>query len=200
MKRFALVVIAAALSASMLTACGKSSNVSTAGSTAAPAATGGAVIATAGSTFRGKLQNEISSKKSHDGDKFSIENKGEVVRGHLENVQPAGVGKKPSMVIVFDNLQMPDGTVAAPIDVRIENMGAFNARSHHFRTLGMMVGGAIAGHMAGGAVHKKHGALAGAAGGYLLSQEMKTDIDVKPGTTIVLKFNKDAVSSAQAQD
>ncbi|HET9030197.1 MAG TPA: hypothetical protein VFN49_08470 [Candidatus Aquilonibacter sp.] len=198
MKRFALALTIAALSASTLSACSKSSNVTTASSSAAPAASSGAVVATAGSTFRGKLQQEISTKKNHDGDKFAIENKGEIVYGHLENVHPAGIGKKPSMTIVFDNLTMPDGTVAAPIDVTIENMGKFGAKSHHWRTIGMVVGGAIAGHMAGGAAHTKHGGLAGAAAGYALSQEMKTDVDVKRGTTVVLKFKKDAVAQASA--
>lgn len=199
MKRFALVLTVAALAASTLTGCGKSSNVSTASSSAAPAASGAAVLAAAGSEFRGKLQQEVSTKKNHDGDKFTIVFKGETVNGHLEDVHPAGLGKKPSMVIVFDNLVMPDGMVAAPVDVTIVNAGVLNAKSHHMRTVGMMVGGAIAGHMAANAAKTKHGGLAGAAGGYMLSQEMKTDVDVKPGTTIVLKFNKDAVASGQTQ-
>lgn len=199
MRRSATALALVALCATTLTACGKSSNVSTANSSAAPAASGGAVVATAGTTFRGKLQQEISTKKSHDGDRFTIVSNGQTVDGHLENVQPAGLGKKPSMVIVFDDLKMPDGTTAEPIDVTILNMGAFNAKSHHFRTFGMVVGGAIAGHMAAHAAHAKHGSLAGAASGYVLSQQMKTDVDVRPGTTVVLRFNKDAMSSSQSQ-
>lgn len=200
MKRSAIALTLAVLSASTLAACGKSSNVSTASSSAAPAASGGTVVAAAGSTFRGKLQQEISSKKSHDGDRFSIAGKnGETVDGHLENVQPAGFGKKPSMVIVFDDLKAPDGSTAAPIDVKVVNMGAFDAKSHHWRTFGMVIGGTIAGHMAGGMAHAKHGGLAGAASGYMLSQEMKTDVDVRPGTTVVLRFNKDAMSNGPSQ-
>ena len=195
MKRFAHAVLALAVSAATLTGCGRSSNVTTSSASAAPAASGGAIIAESGSTFRGTLKQEISSKTSHDGDKFTIERNGEVVNGHLQDVHPAGLGKKPSMVIVFDNVTMPDGTVAAPIDVTIENMGAFNAKSHHFRTMGMMLGGAIAGHMAAHAAHQKHGGLAGAAGGYMLSQEMKTDIDVRRGTLLELRFNSDAVAA-----
>lgn len=198
MRRSALALTLVALCATALTACGKSSNVSTASSTAVPAASGGAVVATAGSTFRGKLQQEISTKKSHDGDRFTIVSNGETVEGHLENVQAASFGKKPSMVIVFDDLKMPDGTVAAPIDVKIVNVGTFGAKSHHFRTFGMVIGGAIAGHMAAHAAHAQHGGLAGAAGGYMLSQQMKTDVDVRPGTTVVLRFNKDAVGSSSA--
>ncbi len=197
MKRSAIALILVALSASTLTACGRSSNVSTASSSAAPAASGATVVITSGTTFRGKLQQEISSKKSHDGDRFSIVGKdGQTIEGHLANVQPAGFGKKPSMVVVFDDVKMPDGTTAAPVDVTLVNAGAFDAKTHHFRTMGMMIGGAVAGHMAAKAAHTKNGSAAGAAGAYVLSQQMKTDVDVRPGTVVVLKFNKDAVSSA----
>ncbi len=199
MKRSAIALILVALSASALAACGRSSNVTTASSSAAPAA-GGTVVVAAGTTFRGKLQQEISSKSNHDGDQFSIAaGNGEKVDGHVENVHAAGLGKKPSMVIVFDDVKMPDGTTAAPVDAKIVNMGVLDAKSHHWRTFGMLVGGAIAGHMAGKAANTKHGGLAGAASGYMLSQEMKTDVDVRPGTTVVLKFNKDAVSSSPTQ-
>ena len=190
MKRFALTVLTVTLTASMLAGCGRSSNVQTATSTSAPSVRHDTVLVTAGTTYRGKLQNEINSKTSHDGDKFSIDNKGETIYGHLENVHAAGMGKKPAMTLVFDNVTMPDGSVAAPIDVKIENMGAFDAKSHHLRTIGMMIAAGTAGHMAAG---KHHGGTAGATGAYILSQEMKTDIDVKPGTTIVLKFNTDAM-------
>jgi hypothetical protein len=186
-----------------LAACGgHSSNVSTAsssagpGRTGAPGATSNTVVVPAGTTFRGKLQQEISTKKDQAGDRFSIvASNGETVHGHLDNVHAAGLGKKPSMTMVFDDVTMPDGAVAAPIDVTIENMGAFGAKSHHLRTIAMMAGGALAGHMAAKKVGRKHGGLAGAAAAYVLSQEMKTDVDVKPGTVVVLKFKKDAMNS-----
>ena len=59
----------------------------------------------------------------------------------------------------------------------------------------MVLGGAIAGHMAAG---KHHGGLAGAAGGYVLSQQMKTNVDAQPGTIVVLKFVSDAVAQTSA--
>lgn len=207
MKTTAIILSSVTLFASTLAGCSHSSNVSTASSTtsteSSPAAgangTTGAVLVKAGTVFRGKLQNEISSKKDHDGDKFTIVNDGETIYGHLENVHAAGLAHKPSLVMVFDNVTMANGEVGQPVDVTIENARVFNAKSHHLRTVGMMVGGAIAGHMAGKAAGKKHGGLAGAASGYVLSQEMKTDVDVKPGTTIVLKFNKDAIAATSAQ-
>jgi hypothetical protein len=206
MIRYLVTAGMALLCAVSLAACaGKSSNVTTqsAGSSAAPP-TGAStvVLVTSGTTVKTRLQQEISSKKNHDGDKFTlvVQNSsknpslnGAVIDGHLDNVTAAGMGRKPAMTIVFDDIRTPDGTTA-PVDVQIVNSNAFNAKSHHLRTIGMMIGGGIAGHMAAG---KHHGGLAGTAGGYALSQQMKTDVDVKRGTVIVVRFKNDATAQKQ---
>jgi hypothetical protein len=186
-----------------LTACGRSSNVSTQSAVTGAPAGSGPVVVKSGTRFYGKLQNEVSTNKSQNGDRFTINQQdtlfhkdaalhGAVIEGHLDNVSAAGMGKKPAMTIVFDDIRMADGTVA-PIDVKIVNVGAFDAKTHHWRTLGMVIGGGMAGHMAAG---KHHGGMMGAAGGYMLSQEMKTNVDVKPGTQIELQFLQDAVAEA----
>ena len=190
MKNFAVTLGITILA---LCACGKSSNVSTqsAASGAAPAA-GGVVIVTSGTQFRGKLQQEISTKTSHDGDTFTIlRSDGAIIDGHLAGVSPAGFNKKPALTVVFDDVRLPDGE-KAPVNVQLVNVGAFDAKSHHWRTIGMVLGGGAAGHVAAG---KHHGGLLGAAGGYMLSQEMKTDVDVKPGTVIAVRFLNDAVAA-----
>jgi hypothetical protein len=190
MNKFAFVTVITVLAA--LCACGRSSNVSTqSAASGAPAASGGSVLVPAGTQFRGKLQNEISTKKSHDGDTFTIvRSDGAIIEGHLAGVSAAGLGKKPALTVVFDDVRLPDGQ-NAPINVQLVNVGAFNAQSHHWRTIGMVLGGGTAGHIAAG---KHHGGLLGAAGGYVLSQQMKTDVDVKPGTVIAVKFVSDAVA------
>jgi hypothetical protein len=198
------IVVAAGLVALVaLGACGRSSNVTTQSAVTGAPAAGGAVLVKAGTTFQGKLQQEIATNKSHDGDTFALAQQdtllhkepalhGAVIEGHVENVSPAGFGKKPALTVVFDDIRMADGTTA-PIDVKVVNISAFDAKTHHWRTFGMVLGGAIAGHMAAG---KHHGGMAGAAGAYVLSQEMKTNVDAKPGTIVVLKFVNDAVAQA----
>lgn len=183
------------LAAVTLAACGRSSNVSTQSAVTGAPASGGAILVTAGTRMSGKLQTEIATNKNHNGDPFTIaEKNGAVVEGHLENVSPAAMGKKPSLTLVFDDIRMPDGTTA-PIAVRVENIGAFNAKTHHWRTIGMVLGAGAAGHIAAG---KHHGGMLGAAGAYMLSQEMKTNVDVKPGTTIELRFLQNAVAQSSA--
>lgn len=195
MKRSTLAMAAVLLAAS-LAACGKSSNVSSesAGPVAASqaAAAGGTVVAKAGTVFDGKLDKEISSKTSHNGDTFTLTSKDGVIEGHLAGITAAGIGKKPGMTIVFDDIKMPDGSTA-PINAQLMSMGAFDAKSHHMRTAGLMIAGAMAGHMAAG---KHHGGMMGALGGYALSQTMKSDIDVKPGTILEVKLLSDASAPA----
>jgi len=197
---------AAALLLIALAACGKSSNVTTqsagANSAAANSAAGGSVVAAAGTMYRGKLDKEISSKTSHSGDTFTLVGvgvagplAGSSIEGHLANVQAAGLAKKPAMTIVFDDVLLSDGT-KVPINVQLLSSNDFGAQSHHMRTIGMMLGGAVAGHMAAHMAGKRHGGMLGAAGGYMLSQEMKTDIDVKPGTVIAVKFLAPAAEAA----
>jgi len=196
---------AAALLLVALAACGKSSNVTTqsagASAAASAAAAGGTVVAPAGTIYRGKLDKEINSKTSHNGDTFTLVGvgasgalAGSSIEGHLANVQAAGLAKKPAMTVVFDDVLMPDGT-KVPIDVQLLSVGAFDAKSHHWRTIGMVLGGGMAGHMTAG---KHHGGLMGAIGGYALSQEMKTDVVVKPGTVIAVKFVAPATEAAPA--
>jgi hypothetical protein len=200
------IVFAACLAALVaLTACGRSSNVTTQSAVTGAPSAGGTVLVKSGTTFQGALQQEIATNKSHDGDTFTLKQHdtlmhkepalhGAVIEGHVENVSAAGVGKKPALTVVFDDIRMPDGTTA-PVDVRVVNISAFDAKTHHWRTFGMVLGGAIAGHIAAG---KHHGGLAGAAGGYVLSQQMKTNVDAKPGTIVVLKFVNDAVAQVSA--
>ena len=192
-----------AVVATALFACGRSSNVSTtsAGQNAQPQS--GQVVIAAGTTYYGKLQERISSKSSHDGDKFELQQTdtllhkapalhGTAIEGHLENVVPAGTMRKPGMTIAFDNIVLADGS-KQQINVQLVSLHAFDAKTHHLRTIGLMIGGAIAGHMA----HKTGGGAAlGAAGAYVLSQAMKTDIEVPAGTILEVRFRSPVTTSS----
>jgi hypothetical protein len=207
-NRFFLPVAGIVIFTALLVACGRSSNVSTtsAGQNAAQPQSG-RVVAAAGTIFYGKLQEPISSKTSHDGDRFELQQTdtlmhkapqlhGAIIEGHLENVQAAGPMRKPGMTVVFDDIVLPDGT-KEPVNVQLLSMHAFDAKTHHLRTIGMMIGGALAGHM----MRSKTGhgnALLGAAGGYVLSQTLKTDISVPAGSVLQLRFRSPVTQSGSA--
>lgn len=188
-----------------LAACGHHSNVTTQSAGAnGGASSGGTTLVAAGTDFYGKLQQPISTKDSHDGDTFVLSQTdtflhknpalhGSSIDGHLENVQAAGPMRNAKLTIVFDDIRMPDGT-KAPIDVKLESMKAFEPKSHHLRTIGLMIGGAVAGHEVAKHTGKRHGGLVGAVGGYALSQSLKTNITVPAGTVIEVKFQQPATT------
>lgn len=207
-SRIALAIAASASILFGLGACAHHSNVSV--ENAAPAnasgSEGGSVLIPSGTVFYGKLQTPINTKTAQDGTPFTLVHtntmfhknatlNGDVIDGHLTNVKSAGMMHNAGMTIVFDDIRMPDGT-KAPVNVRLISMKAFNPQTHHLRTLGMMAGGAIAGHMAASHAGKKHGGLMGAAGGYVLSQTMKTNIVVPAGTVLEVRFNAPVTASA----
>ena len=180
-------------------ACSKSAPVSTESS--GTPASGGSTLVAAGTDFYGKLQQSISTKTSKDGDTFTLVGTntffhknatldGAVVTGHLEGVTPAGPMRKPAMTLVFDGIQLPGG-VKEPVDVQLVSANAFEPKTHHLRTIGLMIAGAMAGHAV-----NKHGGLAGAAAGYVLSQELKTDIAVPAGSVIELRFKQPVMSGS----
>ena len=182
-----------------LAACSNNAPVSTENS-GAPAS-GGSVLVAAGTDFYGKLQQPIGTKTSKDGDTFTLVGTntlfhknatldGAVITGHVENVTPAGPMRKPAMTLVFDGIQLAGG-VKEPVDVQLVSANAFEPKTHHLRTIGMMIAGAMAGHAV-----NKHGGLVGAAAGYVLSQQLKTDIAVPAGTVLELRFRQPVMSGS----
>ena len=181
-----------------LTACAHHSNVTVQNAATGGAMGTGAVLIPAGTVFYGKLQQPISTKTSQDGGTFTLLHvntlfhknaalNGDSIDGHLASIHAAGAMRAAGMTVVFDDIRMADGT-KAPITVRLVSMKAFNPQTHHLRTLGLMAGGAMAGHMLAKRTGKKHGGLMGAAGGYALSQTLKTNIVVPAGTVLEVRF------------
>jgi hypothetical protein len=190
-----LATIAGALLATCaFAACAHKSAVNTVSSGANQQAAGD-VLVPVGVVYYGKLEQPIDTKTSKDNDAFAL---GEVrssdksltdatIDGHLENVSAAGTMRKPSLTLVFDDIRMADGT-KAPVNVQLISTGQFNPKTHHLRTIGLMIGGAITGHEAAKRTGMGHGALLGAAGAYVLSQQLKTNISVPAGSVVELKF------------
>lgn len=186
-------LVAALTAAVLLAACGhRAVSTQNAGGTNANA--GGEVVARAGTMYYGKLDQTIGTKVSHNGDSFTITHTdtflhknpalaGDVIDAHVENVRAAGPMRNPAMTIVFDDIRLPDGT-KEPVNATIVSWKQFDPKTHHMRTIGMMIGGAVAGHMA------HHNGMLGAASGYALSQTLKTDVEVPAGTVIELRLNQ----------
>jgi hypothetical protein len=199
MKGVALIV----LPLWVLAGCSHHSNVTSRSAGAGQAPAGGATIVPIGTLYYGELQQPIGTKTSKDGDTFTINETrasdksltGAVIDGHLEDIASAGPMRDAKMTVVFDDIRLPDGT-KAPVDVQLITSKAFSPKTHHLRTIGMMIGGAIAGHELAVRTGKRHGALLGAASAYALSQTLKTDIAVPAGSVVVVRFKSPVTSGA----
>ena len=196
-------LVAAVTAAVLLAACGhRAVSTENAGGTAENS--GGQVVARAGTAFYGKLDKTIGTKVSRDGDAFTLTHtdtffhkspalEGAVIDAHVENVRAAGPMRNPSMTVIFDDLRLPDGT-KEPVNASILSWKQFDPKTHHLRTIGLMIGGAIAGHM----THRRHAGLLGAASGYALSQTLKTDVEVPAGTIVELRLNGPVTKSSSS--
>ena len=194
--RLQRLLVPGCLAMTLLGACAHhANNVTTRSAGAGETAAGGTTIVAAGTDYYGKLEQPIGSKTSKDGDTFAVDEtrasdpslKGAVIDGHLEGVQAAGPMRNAKTTIVFDDIRMPDGT-KAPVDVQLVTLSAFSPKTHRLRTIGMMIAGAVSGHEVAKRTGRRHGALLGAAGGYALSQTLKTDIAVPAGTVLEVRF------------
>jgi hypothetical protein len=166
------------------------------------------VLTKKGALIEAKVTTGISSKTSQNGDPFSLvvtdsffhhhpELKGSTVDGHLENVTPASPTHKATLSIIFDDITFPDGK-QEPISVVVNKLSQIEPKTHHIRDIGIIVGGAVAGHIVSKKTGHGGGTLAGAAAGFALVSGLKSDIVIKPGTVIQLKLKQDLDEPAAA--
>ena len=158
-------------------------------------------FAPAGAQFEARLDQELNTKRLHDGDTFSMTEhegffhhappalKGAKIDGHVEHVSPAHMGHGATMNVILDDIVMADGT-KAPIVATITSIKEFEPRTHHLRDTTLVLGGAVAGHMMAKRKGIQHGGLAGGAAGLALATSLKSDIDVKRGTIVHIKLTQ----------
>jgi hypothetical protein len=146
-----------------------------------------AAVINKGTKLEAKLLDKLSSSSSQIGQTFRAalvpglfrnrQVKGYFLTGHVDSVTSSKAGgKKGNLVLVFDSLVAPNGQTR-PVQVRI--VERVKAQGTKLRTLGLIVGGAMAGHVAGNKLDKKHGGLMGAAAGAAAAFTM-------PGGEVVL--------------
>lgn len=164
----------------------------------------GGVLAPAGTNLQARFDREITSKTAQSGDKFTLTEhdgffhkapaalKGAKISGHVENVVPASHSHKASMNVIIDDITLANGTTEG-LSAKVTSLKTFEPKTHHIRDAGLILGGAVAGHLAAG---RHHGGLAGAAGGFALATSLKSNIDVKRGTLVDLKLTAPVTAQA----
>jgi hypothetical protein len=165
------------------------------------AAGGGLAVAPAGITFDTDLEQELSTGKNKNNDKFiaKIKNgsvgkypalKDAIVEGHLENVAKAAKGKKATFNLFFDGIKLKNGD-KIPVNATLVNTQIEGKTKGQFlKNTGLILGGAVAGHFAGNKADFKHGGLAGAAAAsaFVLSSP-GGEVVLKKGTDLQIKLN-----------
>ncbi len=160
-----------------------------------------------GTTFETVLQQELSTGKNTNDERFIMRVKNSVkggninfkdaqIQGHLEDVVKAAKGKKASLHLVFDEIALKDGTTY-PIDAALVNTELETKTKGKFlQNAGIILGGAVAGHFVGKKANIKHGGLAGgaAATAYVLSSP-GGEVVLKKGTKVKLKLKSPLASS-----
>ena len=163
-------------------------------------ATTGAAIVPAGVTINTDLQQELSSGKNRNNDKFTIKIKNgsvgkypalkdAMIEGHLEKVTKAAKGKKAQMNLTFDDVKLKNGDLveinAALVNTQVET----KTKGQFLKNAGIILGGTIAGNFIGDQTKFKHGKLAGAAAAtaFVLSSP-GGEVVLKKGTDLQLKL------------
>ena len=157
-------------------------------------------VVPAGTSFDTILQQDVSTGKNRNNDRFTLRTKNSliggnknlkdaVIQGHLEDVVKAAKGKKASLHLVLDDIVLKDGSTY-PIDVTLVNTQVETKTKGKFiQNAGIILGGAVAGHFLGNKAKFKHGGLAGggAAAAFVLSSP-GGEVVLKKGTDIKLKL------------
>lgn len=158
------------------------------------------VVAAAGTTFDTNLEQEVSTGKNRNNERFLLRVKNgslgknqslkdAQIQGHLENVVKAARGKKASLHLVFDQILLKNGDVY-PINATLVNTQVETKTKGKFiQNAGIILGGAVAGHFLGNKAKFKQGALAGgaAATAFVLSSP-GGEVVLKKGTNVKLKL------------
>ena len=154
----------------------------------------------AGTSFDTILQQDLSTGKSRNNERFTLRVKNSLlggnqtlkdaeIQGHLEDVVKAARGKKASLRLVFDDIMLKDGSAYA-IDATLVNTQVESKTKGKFvQNAGLILAGAATGHFLGNKAKIKHGGLAGgaAAAAFVLSSP-GGEVVLKKGTDIKLKL------------
>ena len=137
-------------------------------------AAGALAVVPAGVTINTDLQQELSSSKSTNNQKFSIKVKNSsvgkypalkdaTIEGHLEKVTKASKGKKATLNLVFDDIKLKNGDMEQIDATLINTQVETKTKGTFLKNAGIILGGTIAGNFIGDKTKFKHGKLAGAA-------------------------------------
>lgn len=153
----------------------------------------------AGTELNVTIDSSLNTKTARVGDTFTahvqppypLDNanlQGAVITGQVIQVQKAGQGTKPEMQVKFDSIRLADGS-SAPIVGTVSASQPKKTLRNGATVAAYTIGGMLVGNVLAKTIfHSKGGGLLGAAGGFLVGYNAKSDIEFPAGSQMTVKL------------
>ena len=153
-----------------------------------------------GATISGNLSTDLDTGKVQVGDGFSLQvvrpypsgdptYAGAFVRGHVARVIRAGQGRKPELDLAFDSIVLTDGS-SSPLTGHVLTVAPKKKTAIAQQAAGAGIG-MLVGNFIGKKVGTNWGGAAGAAGGFVYSNNRKTDFVVPRNSVVTLQTDEE---------
>lgn len=169
---------------------------------AAPAALLAATVVPAGTQLNAVLRNALDTKSAYTGQPVSLgvvtplprtaaSLEGAVIYGRVSQVRSAGQGRNPELNVVLDRIMFRNGQ-SQPLAGGITHITEKKDQSPLLKGAAGALGGMLIGNWLGKALFgAKGGGLVGAAAGYLLASNNKSNFHVPSGSAATVQLTGD---------
>jgi hypothetical protein len=123
-----------------------------------------------------------------------------VASGEVVKVTPAGQGRNPELLLNFSTITLANGS-SYPINAEVTGAGTTQQAKNAGHTVLTTIGGLIAGNVLAKVIFHAAtgiGGLIGAAGGFLIGQNKKSNMTLSPGANIQLTLTRPLLVRRQA--
>ena len=162
-----------------------------------------------GTTLNVQFQNTLNSGNSYAGEHFTARVvepypnddatfANAIVNGTVISAQAAGQGRNPKLQLSWDSVTLQNGA-SYPLSAEMTTGGP-KAQSRNGGHVALTtIGGMIAGNIIGKTIfHSSAGGLLGAAGGFLVGYNKKSNVQVNPGDQVQLTLTRPLLVRRQA--
>jgi hypothetical protein len=165
-----------------------------------PVAGGGSSRLATGNMISGTLSTDLNTATAQVGDQFSVNiappypnddpsYSNAYIRGRVAAVTRAGQGRQPQLGLTFDRIVFPDGRtmpIAGHVTTADEKRSSAVPQQAIGALAGMLVGNALGKVI----LHTSGGGIAGAAGGFLYGNNLKSDFHIPRSSTVTIQVDR----------
>lgn len=162
-----------------------------------------------GQTLNVQMQDTIDSGSAYAGEHFTARVvapypnddatfANAVVNGTVIKVVPAGQGRNPELHFAWDSITLQNGT-SYPLNAEMTSGGPKQQNRNGGHVALTTIGGMIAGNIIGKTIfHTSAGGALGAAGGFLVGYNKKSNVTMKQGQNFQLTLTRPLLVRRQA--